>query len=686
MDHSHKSSGHRLAAVMFTDIVGYTAMMGRNEQRALELLKKNRQIHKPLIEKYDGVLIKEMGDGILARFDSAYDAVLCAISIQESASKDFNGRLRIGLHIGDVFVENNDIFGDGVNVASRIESIADPGSIYLSEDFYKSIQNHTDIKTRYLAKVELKNVIDPVGIYCVVSPGISTPSREKIQELKHQGGERKMLDRKFFKNPVFYILLAILITAILTNKYWFRARPERTVQAIAVLPFVNLTGSDSEQYFVDMMHDAVITEISRIEGLIVRSRTSTLQFKDSLKSVPEIARILDVDAIIESSVSKTGDSVFMNVQLIKTRPVEDHIWADYFKRDTKHILSLYGDLAKTVASEVNVQLSPFENKVLSEKKEVDPEAYKAYLNGQFHWNKLTKEDLELAEQYYLKAIKIDPDYAEAYLGLSGIGGAMAQMGLISSEEARLRNENYVEKALQLDSGLWQAHSRLAGKNIWELWNFENGMKEFKTAIKLNPNDAKTRAYYAQAICITHRDYERADKEGAYAIKIDPIDNLYKALYGQTLNLCRKYDKAEGIFKEVLDSDPQNAIALSNLKTTYHMQKKYEKAFEYWKIDNKSDSLAIEALETGYESGGYKGALKAFAEYSIQKSSVEFVTPWRIFTIYARAGMKDEALSYLEKAYNAHDPNVPYISTDPIFDYLREDQRFQEVVEKMNFPG
>jgi len=133
MDHSHKSSGHRLAAVMFTDIVGYTALMGRNEQIALELLRKNRQIQKPLIEKYDGLLIKEMGDGILARFDSAYDAVCCAISIQETARKDFKGRLRIGLHIGDIYVENNDIFGDGVNVASRIESIADPGSIYLSE-------------------------------------------------------------------------------------------------------------------------------------------------------------------------------------------------------------------------------------------------------------------------------------------------------------------------------------------------------------------------------------------------------------------------------------------------------------------------------------------------------------------------------------------------------------------------
>ena len=679
------SGQHQLSAIMFTDIVGYTSLMGRNEEKALKLLQANRQIHNTCIEKYNGILIKELGDGMLARFDSTYGAVRCAISIQEKARTDFKGQLRIGLHIGDILVENNDIFGDGVNIASRIESLADPEGIYLSGEFQKSIQNHTEIKTRYLARVALKNVIDPIEIYCVVGNGISAPTKEKILQLKRTTEQDTLLNRQFFKNPVFYFLLFVIVAAFFTYKSWFRVEPERTVQAIAVLPFVNLTGSEEEQYFVDAIHDAVITEISRISNLIVRSRTSTLQFKDSDTPIPEIARILDADAIIESTVTKTGDSVFMNVQLIKTRPVEDHIWADNFKRDTRHILSLYGELAKTVANEINVQLTPMENRLLTEKREVDPEAYKAYLNAQFHWNKLTKVDLELAEQYYLKAIEIDPDYAEAYLGLAGVGGGMAQMGLIPNDEANRRGEQYTKKALELDTGLWQIRSGLAGRNVWRIWNFENGIKEYQTAIQLNPNDAKTRAYYAQAICIAYRDYDRAEREGAYAIKIDPIDNLYKSLYGQTLNLCRKYDKAERMFKEVLESDPTNAIALSNIKTTYHMQERYEDAFEFWKIDNRKDTRGVEILDAGYQSGGYQGALKAFAEYTIEKSKVQFVTPWRVCTIYVRAGMKEEALNYLEKAYEAHDPNMPYISTDPIFDYLRDDPRFVAVYDRMNFP-
>ena len=176
---THTSTGHKLSAVMFTDIVGYTALMGRDEKRALELLRTNRQIHNIFIEKYNGILIKELGNGILARFDSSYDAVRCAISIQEKAKIDFKGQLRIGLHIGDIFMEKNDIFGDGVNIASRIESLADPEGIYLSGEFRKSILNHTDIKTRYLAHVALKNVIDPVEIYCIVGRGISAPTKEK---------------------------------------------------------------------------------------------------------------------------------------------------------------------------------------------------------------------------------------------------------------------------------------------------------------------------------------------------------------------------------------------------------------------------------------------------------------------------------------------------------------------------
>ncbi len=679
-----RSSGRKLAAVMFTDIVGYTAMMGRDENRALKLLRKNRQIHKPLIEKFNGSLIKEMGDGNLAHFDSAYDAVKCAIEIQEAARSDFKGQIRIGLHIGDIYVENNDIFGDGVNIASRIESIADPQGIYLSGAFRKSIQNHNDIRTRYLATVQLKNVLDPVEIYCIEKPGIPKPTSRKIKQLKETGTEKKLINRKFFKNPIFYLLLIILLLFLVTNKYWYNITPYRAVKAIAILPFENFTGSETEQYFVDMMHDAVITEISKIGGLIVKSRTSTMQFRDTKLTIPQIAKILNVDAVIESSVYKTGDSVYLNVQLIKARPEEKHIWADDFIRATSSILSLYGDLSKTVAEAIEVQLSPTEEKLLTHTQEVNPEAYKAYLKGQNQWYKLNRQSLDSAEYYYNLSISIDPDYALAHAGLASVSLVRAQNGYESFYESALKGIKYLEKAQELDSTEAEIHFLEASFNTWGTWEFEDAKFQFEKAIQINPNHALLRVYYSHLLCY-YQQYEEALKQGDYALRLDPLNDLVKGIYGMMLNNSRHFEKADSIFNVVLASDPYNSISLSNLKSTYHNQKKFDKAFELWKIDHRNDEEALEVLDEGYQKGGYPQALENLADLMAERSKTKFITPWRICTLYTRAGMREKAIEYLERAYDVHDQNLPYIISDPIFDYLRHDPRFQVIVGKMNFP-
>lgn len=194
-------SERHLAAIMFTDIVGYTSLMGKDEDQALELLHKNRKIHKPLIEKHQGKWIKEMGDGVLASFDSAYNAIRCAIEIQQTALAEFDGKLRIGLHMGEIIVENDDIFGDGVNVASRIESLTQPGGVFLTEAIKKAVHNRRDIKTRFLANVLLKNVDEPVKVYCVVDKGISIPDKGKIQQLKHWGREKNQASGNPFSDP-----------------------------------------------------------------------------------------------------------------------------------------------------------------------------------------------------------------------------------------------------------------------------------------------------------------------------------------------------------------------------------------------------------------------------------------------------------------------------------------------------
>ena len=179
-----EGSHHQLSAIMFSDIVGYTALMGRNEAKALELLKRNRKIQKPLIEKYQGVWIKEMGDGMMARFDSAYDATKCAIEIQKKAQKNFKGRLRIGLHLGEIVIEKGDIFGDDVNIAARFESFTDPGGIYISEPIQKALQSHADILTKYLGPVELKNVQELVKLHYITGHGLAAPTKRKLKQIQ----------------------------------------------------------------------------------------------------------------------------------------------------------------------------------------------------------------------------------------------------------------------------------------------------------------------------------------------------------------------------------------------------------------------------------------------------------------------------------------------------------------------
>ncbi len=265
----------QLAAIMFTDIVGYTALMGKDEDKAFALLDKNREIQRPLIEKYNGKWLKELGDGIMAQFHSAYDAVKCAIAIQKAVKLNFDGQLRIGIHLGDITNENDDVFGDGVNVASRIQGIADPGGIYVTESIENAIRNRSDIQTKYLGEANLKNVSYPVKVYAILGEGIPVPG---FKEKRRQTNKKK-----FF---VLGSVLAVLIIAgwFITRKKFGLGKNLPQIQSLAVLPFKNLTGSDEQQYIVEGIHDALISELSHLNSLRVISRTSVEKYASSNKS------------------------------------------------------------------------------------------------------------------------------------------------------------------------------------------------------------------------------------------------------------------------------------------------------------------------------------------------------------------------------------------------------------------
>jgi tetratricopeptide (TPR) repeat protein len=345
---------------------------------------------------------------------------------------------------------------------------------------------------------------------------------------------------------------------------------------------------------------------------------------------------------------------------------------------------MHREITQDIAARVQVHLTAGEKALLQDSEKVNPEAYEAFLKGQFHWNKLTREDLDMAENYFNLALEKDPDYALAYVGLSSIGVGKAQMGYAPWRESALKSMKYMDKAMELDSTLSEVHFMNAAFNSWGLWNWEKAEREYRKALDRNPNYAIARAYYSQYLCIMNRS-EEGLRQNVLAIELDPFNTLYKELYGMDLLFAGKYNQAQDLLEEILEKEPESRIALTTLRSVYHQQKKFDEAYSIWKRTYPDDPEAIEALETGYAEGGYSQALCQLAEMLIERSRNSFVTPWQIGTIYTRAGKKMEALEWLEKAYEAHDPNMPYINTDPIFDYLREEPAFQGLIEKMEFP-
>jgi len=678
---NHSLSARRLAAIMFTDIVGYTALMGFDEDRAFEVLRVNRQIHNHYIEEYRGNLIKELGDGMLAQFDSAQDAVNCAIAIQKEAREKLSQKLRIGLHLGDITFDSGDVFGDGVNLASRLQSIADPGGIYISESIQKSIRANSSINTKYLGQFSLKNVSYPVSTYCILDEDLPIPSKSKIEELKG-----KSLSFKIFRSLYTYL---IILALLLPGGWWvynnFAAKTKK-ISSLLVLPFDNFTGTDTLEYFVAGIHDALIGDIGKIRALRVPSKRTANAYKNVDKSIPEIANELNIDAALETSVSCYGENICFQVKLVSAYPEEKQIWVEDFYIEKSELSNLSKRIAKSISQEIDVLLTPKEEQLLADTKPIDPDAYEAYLRGMSYWELGTKADLDRAMKYFQLAKEIDDQYALAYLGISRTWGAYAQHGFMPNSVVIAKSREAREKAFSLDSTLVEIHAGMATRYTWGEWNWAEAEKSFEKALEINPSYAFAQAYYSHFLAITGRA-EEGLPHSALALELDPFNTLYQSVHGMALKNARKYEEALGLLLSLYATEPDQGIGLPALWAVLHDMGRYEEAIdiarEIYQLKNKD--AALEALEVGYAEGGYLVAMQRIAERMIEESEKSYFPSWQISTLYCRAGMKDEAIYWLEKAYEEHDNNMPYISVDPLFDFMRDDPRFQEIARKMNFP-
>jgi serine/threonine protein kinase/lipoprotein NlpI len=480
--------------------------------------------------------------------------------------------------------------------------------------------------------------------------------------------------------PVAIVLFAV------AGYFLTRGTPPSEPVSIVLLPLENITDDKGQEWFADGMTDALITNLARVSGLHVTQRSSAMRYRGANKSASEIAAELGVAYVLEGSVLRSADQVKITVRLIDAL-TNKYLWAEEYSRDFTGLLALQGEVAKAVAAQVRVTLTPKEQNFLTQEKRVDPKAYEAYLKGNFFFYKLTREGIGTALQYYERAIEIDSTYAPAYAGIALVWGGRAQMGYLSMSVAAKESDRAEARALALDSSLAEIHYMIGVRKVWLEWNWEGAMRSLRKAIELNPNMAEAHAYFSHLLFMRKRPEEAMEHIGE-ALKLDPFNPLIQSLYAMDLMYARRYDEVIRLMRKTLEASPMEPIALSTIRSAYHQKMMYDEALEAWRLsfEAKGDHEAIQALNRGRAEGGYSGALRNVAEMLIERSKTSYVTPWQVATLYTRAGMKEKALDWFEKAYEAHDPNMPYLSIDPIFDDLHDLPRFQAILKRMGLPA
>jgi serine/threonine-protein kinase len=487
-------------------------------------------------------------------------------------------------------------------------------------------------------------------------------------------------------------LAAILVLAVLGSIIWFLTGltgnltpPDPggpRISSLAVLPLRNLSGDPAQEYFVDGMTEALITDLSKIGALKVISRPSAMRYKGTKKSLSEIARELGVEALIEGSVVREGDRVGITAQLIEAA-TETNLWADRYERSLTSIMGLQSEVAQAIAREIRVQLTPEETTLLTRTREVDPEAYEAYLKGEFHAEKMTALDVDTALQYYQLALEEDPDYAPAYAGIAFVWAARTYFGVPASEAGpKIRQAAF--KALELDSTAPETHWILAVLATWLEWDWETGEREFRRTIELDPNHARARVFYGLFLSAMGR-FDEAMSQIERGIELDPLNAMYTTYLGFALNRARRFDDAVEACRNGLTLDPQFSAAISCLRTAFYGKGLFEEALaqsKRWATTHGDHELA-QALEQGEAEGGFQGAMLQAAETLVDRSDV--TRSMAIARLFLQGGDPERALDWLEQAYDARMQDFIYLRVNPAWDPLHSEPRFQELLRKLNLP-
>ncbi|NAS30182.1 hypothetical protein GTQ40_04290 [Flavobacteriaceae bacterium R38] len=677
------SQNRQISAIMFTDIEGYTALMQRDEQNAIILRDQHRTIFDTATKKHNGQIVQYFGDGTLSIFKSTVEAVDCAIEMQLAFLKETQIPVRIGIHVGDIVYSKDDIIGDAVNIASRIESCAVPGSILISDKVHDQIRSHRHIEAKFLDAYDLKNVENALPIFAIANDGLVIPDPKGIKGKLKIKNELEGHLKKKSKNRVFMVIGLIFVAVILSLIYSIKPLEKKLPSdlSIAVLPLDNLSTDEGSEIFTDGFTEDILTHLSKLKDLHVISRTSVMQYKGTNKTIPEIAKELRVSYILEGSIRKYGNKIRVTAQLINAE-TDEHIWAENYDKTITDIFTLQTEVSKEIVEALRLNISFEEEQSLTIVPTDNIEAYKFFLTGRREADKRSKESIANSIELYQKAIDLDPKYAEAYAEMANsIYLETYYSGRNPKEASELANK-YLDKAETINNKVSRIYSvrgliyNIEGKS-------EKAENAFERAISLSPNDLTSRHQYSTFFYYS-RQFEKQLEQAEIAYRLDPLSFATANSYFTALTANKKYDEAEKLMKNIEKNSGGNNDFVINRSyfRLYTDKKDYKSAIAPLEKLIKENLVFDRFLAFCYGKTG--DTLNAYKTIDlIRKRASKDVVNQYLAVAFAGLEKTDSVLYHLDPVRNKQSIDFERDHNLDFFDFLKDDSHFKELLKAHN---
>ncbi len=636
----------QLAAILFADMTGYTALMQENELLARNKRKRLKEVLELTVLQYNGKILQYYGDGSLSIFNSAIDSVGCAINIQQQLQQEPKVEIRMGIHTGDVIIEEDAIYGDGVNLASRIETLAVPGGIFISEKVYDEIKNHSSFSTLEMGYFELKNVKQPVRVYAITNNGVVVPGRNEL-----------------------------------------RGKTTQTNNRLAVLPFVNMSADPENEYFSDGITEELLNALTRVDGLQVISRTSAFAFKGKNHDIRDIAIQLNVDKVLEGSVRKAGNWVRITAQLINAADGY-HIWSENYDRNLTDIFEVQDEISAIIANRLRENLAPQGKKEHLVKAHIaNITAYTYFLKGLHYWNKLTPADCFKAITCYEQAIAIEPGYAQAFAMSAAAHCYLGATGQMLPGKAFEIVHRYADKALELDNSIAESHIAKASAFLFYDWKWKEAFASLQKAIQLNPGAIEAYELLGFYYMVMGQK-EKAVQSLEEAEIMDPLSPVITQSLSNMYIFAERYDDAIRQADELLEMNPQMRIAIEMKGWATGLKGDWQGALQFFEEVQRLTNHPLKGwMGAGFAYG--KLGMKEKAREVIQKMEQRqrdepgVVIDIDLASVWFGLGNMDKTFYYLNKCVDKRMGPVSYFLEYPTYKGIKDDPRYEDLKKRIH---